>query len=248
MNIHKLIQRGTNHDDYCEDFVFATQINNFIIAGVFDGCSSGKDSYFASALFGKIIKKNAEKIDFSNFKNTEEILKNLILTAAKTVKNFAENNDFKIDELLSTIILLVIDISRNVGNIICIGDGFLSINGMDTNIEQNNQPDYFAYHLFKFENIDDFENWFEKFENKFYFNEIKDITISTDGILSYIKNKIMEEKMELSEITDFLTKDKRFFNNKSMLQRKANILKNIYGFENMDDLGIVRIMALQVLV
>jgi len=243
MNIHQLTKRGSNHDDYCEDYVFANKLNdNYIVAGVFDGCSTGIESHFASALFGKIVKKNCLKFDFSKYENTEEILKNIIYNTAFQIKKIALENDFEVNELLSTIIFLVIDISKNQGNIICIGDGFLSINGKNINIEQDNKPNYFAYNLFDFENFNDFEKWFENFENKFYFDEVIDITISTDGILSYIINKKLDEQMDLSEVVDFYTKDTTLKNNKSMLSRKANILKNIHGFEHFDDLGIVRIL------
>lgn len=242
MLIHQYLKRGISHENFCEDYVFILEIESkYLIAGVLDGCSGGTESYFASAIFGKAIKNFAKNLKISDFKSSEEVLKHLVYKTITNIKCFAERFFINTDELLSTLIILVLDIAENKGNILCTGDGFVSINGENFNIDQNNIPDYLAYHFKEINNIEEFENWYVTQQNNFYFPELKDITISTDGINSFIKENKNFEFDEDYDVIDFLTNDTSLLNNKSMLGRKVNILKNKYGLTNSDDLGIVRI-------
>ncbi len=242
MVCHQYIKKGTAHENYCEDYTFIHKIDNkFIVAGVFDGCSGGIESYFASAIYGKTFRNFAKAINFSLFINTEEIIKHLVYKTITNIKSFADNFFISDNELLTTVIILIADLSENKGNIFCIGDGFVSINGENHEIDQNNTPDYLTYHFDEITNIEKFENWYENQQNKFEFTKIEDITISTDGVLSFVTEKLKEEGKSKSEIIDFITNDTSLINNKSMFGRKINILKNKFGMVNSDDLGIVRI-------
>jgi serine/threonine protein phosphatase PrpC len=244
MFIHQYLKKGTSHENFCEDYTFVHNIDNRLyIAGVFDGCSGGKESYFASAIYGKAFKNFTGKLNLSDFSNTEEILKHLVYKTITNIKCFADKFYFSQEELLSTIIILVADMTEKKGNILCIGDGFLSINGENHNIDQNNTPDYLTYHFNKITNIEEFEKWYDFQHNKFEFNKVEDITISTDGINSFITEIKNEETKNQADIIDFLTNDKSLVNNTAMLGRKINILKNKYGQVNYDDLGIVRIIV-----
>ncbi len=246
MNIHKLLQRGTNHDNFCEDYCFVTQKDNFLIAAVLDGCSSGEDSYFASSFVGKIMEKNVDKI-FNRIENTAdklelEIIRQFIKYVVYEVCNLIDSNNFKTKDMLTTIIMLVTDTNTQNGVILALGDGCISVNGQDFIIEQDNKPDYIAYYLQSLKSEKYFDKWFNNQKNIIYFEQIKDITIATDGILSFVKSNYMQTEMKHEDIFNFFTKNTDLYKNKIMLKRKYNILKNLHFFETTDDLSIIRII------
>ena len=55
----KVTRRGRSHVQRCEDESLVFSYNQIGVIIVFDGCSTGTDSYFASGLFAKIFKKIA---------------------------------------------------------------------------------------------------------------------------------------------------------------------------------------------
>ena len=232
MKYIKHIRRGILHKTFCEDFLIDEIINDkYRILGVFDGCSSGIDSHFASALFGKTVITVAKKL---HQKSKEITLKNIIYKTIKSLKNTKKKLNLDTNELLSTMILMLVDTEIKTVDIIAIGDGYLSINDQITNIDQKNQPDYLAYHFDKISNKVEFEIFYNK---QLIFNKIKvkDITISTDGIDTF-----QNSSSEINEI-EYLTKDLFLKDNIAMLSRKCNILKKRYNLENTDDLAIIRV-------
>ena len=59
MKIYQVLQIGDHHVNYCEDYTLVVEIgNNHFLAAVMDGCSMGKESYFAATLVGKILRKS----------------------------------------------------------------------------------------------------------------------------------------------------------------------------------------------
>lgn len=72
MKIYSALKIGEFHPVFCEDFNVVEKLSeNWMLIAVMDGCSSGKDSHFASALFGEIIKKIAKNIPYWDFQKTE---------------------------------------------------------------------------------------------------------------------------------------------------------------------------------
>ena len=243
MIVHKLLKRGLNHPDYCEDFLLDENLdNNYSIYGVFDGCSSGIDSHLASGLIAKIIRSEIKKIELEN-KSIDEIFEILIFNTVQSLRIFKESYNFIWAELLSTIILFLYNKNEDKGKIITIGDGFLSINKEQIEIDENNQPQYIAYFADEITNKQSFNKWYSNFVGKYEIDGLEDITISTDGILSFTKDRKLITETD-SEIIpkDFLLKDKELIGNKAMLGRKYNILKNVHSMHNLDDLGIIRIV------
>lgn len=212
------------------------QLNGkFKIFGVFDGCSSGKDSHFASSLLGKTVISAAKKVDFEQSVNP---LKEIVYQAIRSYKEIQNSLKLDVNEMLSTMILMLLNTETNIAEIIAIGDGLVSVNQEITNIDQLNQPDYPAYHFDEIENYNDFEDFYTK---QLIFSNIKveDITISTDGINSYLI-KGQNESQEI-DVIEYFTKDSFLNGNPAMLARKHNILKNKHRLENGDDIAIIRI-------
>ncbi|MCF6240776.1 MAG: protein phosphatase 2C domain-containing protein [Bacteroidales bacterium] len=241
MLIHQLTKRGSNHPDYCEDYTVISAKDDLMLFGVFDGCSSGTESHFASALTGKIIKAEFQKLNAKN--QPENLIKDLLFNTVLKLKQQKIDLLLNEDELLSTVLLFLYHKVENKGVINIIGDGVININGILNITDQNNTPHYLTYYLDDINNKQEFTVWYNKEVGVFPVNELKDLTISTDGIRSYYSvNKQEKDKEKINPI-DYLIKDDWLMNNKAMLKRKCNILYKKQGLKNADDLGMIRIIA-----
>jgi len=238
MTISKHISKGEQHKVYCEDFLIDIQLNtNLKLLGVFDGCSSGINSHFASAIFGNAIISSTKNIELKD--ETDVLLKNILWQSIQKIKQTSQILNLSSNELLTTIILNLIDFEKQVCSIIAIGDGLIALNQEVIKIEQNNMPDYLVYHFYELENYSGFDNFINKqvkFDNKTF----TDITISTDGIYSFTN---VNSQISENEIVDYFVKDEFLKNNQAMLSRKHNILKTKYNATNLDDLAIIRITS-----
>jgi hypothetical protein len=244
MVIHKYIKRGLNHPNYCEDFVLhESRAEKFELFGVFDGCSSGTDSHFASAFIAKVIRSEFHQLaDKSNLPH-EEFLKKLLFNLIITLKEEKQSLNLEQNELLSTIILFLYDMRSNSGIIVSAGDGIVSINGEHTIIDEDNVPDYLAYHLDKINSEQGFKMWYLMHTQQYFIDDLIDVSISTDGASSFVQTKKdMEKTEELPDVLDYLFKDEFLLKNKAMLGRKCNLLERKHGLVNGDDLGIIRLV------
>lgn len=238
MKTSKHISKGSMHKVFCEDFLIEHQINEKLkIYGVFDGCSSGKNSHFASALFGKSIISAAEWMVFNN---NQVILKKIVYQAFSLIDETKDILNLQTEELLSTIIVMLINEETKKADILAIGDGLVSVNHQITNIDQNNQPDYPIYHFDEIKTFDDFSEYYSK-QLAFLNVDVEDITISTDGINSFMLQG--QNSAEDFNVIDYFVKDEFLKGNPAMLSRKHNIISKKYSLENTDDLAIIRVIS-----
>jgi Protein phosphatase 2C len=234
---------GSFHTQHNEDAALLCEIaEDRILIAVMDGCSMGNDSFFASTLIAKLLRKIAKAEYYKTFitKKTEtlEVVLHTILSdlffALKTINN---ELDLAKDELLSTLILGIIDKSTQKAEIMAIGDGLISCNGVLTEYEQDNKPDYWGYHL-----NENFETWYAAQTQRLSLKNITDLSISTDGIFTFkafdtrICPPITEDK-----IIDFLLNDKTD-SSQTMLLKKMNFLEKEHGLKSSDDLSIIRLI------
>jgi hypothetical protein len=140
-------------------------------------------------------------------------------------------------ELLSTLVISVYDIKTKQAEIMAIGDGLIVHNGTTIEYEQGDKPDYFAYHL-----QEDFETWYENFEQKLSLENVKDVSIMTDGIYTFKRVGKSTEYEEASEMIEFLAIDQNTTNHEDMLQGKMIFLEKEKAIKPMDDLAIIRIV------
>lgn len=162
MKIYTTLQIGEFHTNYCEDFLIKEELaSNEILIAVLDGCTMGTESVFASILYGKILRKIAKNKFYEEFvsKQNQELdlhaqLKNILQDLIEETKEIKNKLGLETNELLSTLILGIIDTKSYKAEIITIGDGLVCVDGQLTEYEQNNTPDYLGYHLT--ENFEDF--------------------------------------------------------------------------------------------
>jgi len=233
MKTFTLLKRGFSHENFCEDFVESWQKTGYTVAVVCDGCSSGKASHFAAHLQGKLIGKVLKKYALEgNVADVSLFILEKWIEEFKEVRNWA---NLATEELLATLILLVDD--QQNSSVRVLGDGVVCINKQIEIIDQNNAPDYAAFHL------DDSKEEILTYLQKqhFYVSNVENIAISSDGIQSFMNRKNPTEPLPFDVVSYFLSDD-FLINTNNMLQRKFNILASQHQLEAYDDLSMVRLI------
>jgi hypothetical protein len=243
MKIYSALQIGDYHLNHCEDYLFIGDIGeDKILCAVMDGCTMGTDSYFVSTLTGKLLRKIVKEKGYKELYKLEshtdidDYLKSIIKELFKELT--ISKNQLMLDqkELLTTLIILLIDKKANNGIVLVVGDGLVSINGTTTEFDQDNKPDYLGFHL-----SEDFETWYSLQEQKIIFSDIQDLSIATDGIFMFTPVKKVDTSDTINPI-EFLLADKSNEDNGEMLSLKLKRLEHNYGLKPTDDLAMVRLI------
>lgn len=244
MKIYSALQIGEYHINHCEDYLFIGDIGNEkILCAVMDGCTMATDSYFISTLVGKILRKIVKEKSYKESYNLEthsdidNYLKSVIKDLFKELN--VTKNQLMLDqkELLTTLIILLIDKKANQGIVLVVGDGLVSINGNITEFDQDNRPDYLGFHL-----TEDFNTWYDNQKQKIAFEDGKDISIATDGIFMFSPIRKVDT-LETVDPIEFLLVDKTNAENGEMLEIKLKRLEHHFGVKPTDDLAIVRLIS-----
>ena len=240
MKISTLLQRGIHHRNFNEDLIYTHSISNDImVCAVMDGCSSAKDSHFTSSLFAKSLHKSARMLP-----QMKEIIEDFDLKtmALEAIADFFMKQLFEDlkrakklfflgrEELLSTIVLLVIDKKKRTACIKMSGDGIFAVNDEITEIDQNNIPNFLGYHL-----SSDYEDVRDVEIQTWNFEAVTDISISTDGI-----DKLRSGSKNKNPRKQFLLGKSEIFE-ESFLQNQYEVLRK-KGFVPYDDIGIIRLV------
>lgn len=206
----------------CEDSIWGEESTQFIIGCICDGCSTGIKSSFASQLLCYLFQKRSWAWELN-----DSLILNIIgeLREIKDRLNITEMN------LLSTFIPFVYDKFGKILRIRVLGDGFYSINGVHTTVEQDNTPDYIGYQVN--EGWAGNEVFLEKYPEIVY-TDVNSFIISSDGISSLQQNQFTQLDCTQDPKEFLLSKP----DSANCLQRRYNILRN-KKVNNSDDLGIV---------
>lgn len=246
MKIHSVIRKGEDHPIFCEDFVFSSDQGRYFLGFVFDGCSGGVDSHFSSSLFGKIFKNSLEEINRGVDINS--YCRSLFQNFTKKLFEIKVSLSLLEEELTSTILILVYDKVHGEACVLSVGDGVIYCDGEFIELENErfkfshpetyqNMPNYVGYDINEL-GLDRtyFDVWYENNVVIHHFINPKDISISSDGILTF---KVNEGEIDPIK---FLLDSQAWMDNKIMLSKKVNVLKNKYKAIHRDDLSIVRLI------
>lgn len=237
MKVYTTIQRGYQHKHFCEDFFLATANENWFFGVVSDGCSSGLDSHFASALTCKLLKKQIRALKLSPTQTAREVALMLLHNFMADLHQTAKTLDLEILELLATLLLVVHDADKNVSFIVALGDGAIAIDDQIYEIDQDNTPNYPAFYLA--ESKESLDIYFLK--HYFEATNAKQIAIATDGVFSFNNERINAET-DKSANAHYLLVDDSLQNINNMLNRKINILQLKQNLSPADDIAIVRLI------
>jgi hypothetical protein len=239
MNIYTLLSPGQTHPVYCEDYIFHQYLGRrFLIAAVMDGCSSGVESHFASSLYGKSLKKSCSilpgKINFNQL-TEKEVGRFILGQLFDDVGSIQQSLELHYDELLSTILLLVYDLENENAWINVSGDGLVACNGEIREIDQDNMPDYMAYHL-----GGGFDEWIEHHTENMKFEHISDIAISTDGLTKLVRKTGFLTK-PLDPVNYFLVQELKSASSHALRNRYQDLTSD-NTYIPYDDVGVVRLI------
>lgn len=131
----------------------------------------------------------------------------------------------------------IVNIKESKAEFLIIGDGLICKDGKYFEYEQNNTPDYLGYHL-----TDDFDDWYDKQEQKLTISNFKDLSICTDGIFTFKNFKDKTKQKSEDEIIEYLLVDNNGTEFTNFLNRKIRILQEEWNHVVTDDLAIIRII------
>lgn len=242
MRIYKTLNIGYFHTNNCEDFLIDEQIaTNEKLIAVLDGCTMGTESVFASILYGKILRNISKKEFYKEFVTNESLdlkskLKEVIRQLMIETNSIKRQLGLDTNELLSTLIIGIINVQNSNAEFLAIGDGLICKDGEIIEYEQNNKPDYLGYHL-----IDDFDKWYDAQNQKLSISEFKDLSISTDGIYTFKNLESKDKQKSEDDIIQHLLIDNEYAEFDNFLDRKIRFLKDKWNHIVTDDLAIIRV-------
>lgn len=240
MRIFSALQIGDYHLNHCEDYLFIGEPGQTkLLCAVMDGCTMGTDSYFISTLIGKLLRKISREISYKEFykkaaaTSLSDLLRIIILQLFQELIISKNQLSLEKDELLSTLILLLLDKEEEKGMVLVIGDGMISINGELIEFDSDNKPDYVGFHL-----AEDFDTWFAK-QTVLTLDKITDIAIATDGITTFKAFDNNPSALTIEPIT-FLMNESIVEADRFSIENRLKKLEHEFGLRPTDDLAIIR--------
>lgn len=244
MKIYSLLQIGEFHTNNCEDFLIIEQIaTHQKVIAVFDGCTMGTESVFAAILYGKCLRKISKNSFYLDFIQPQDIglkerlksIVNQLFTELQSIKNKLGLNTH---ELLSTLVIGIIDEKNLTAEFLTIGDGLICHDGQLIEYEQGDKPNYLGYHLGK-----EFQDWFSSLNQTYSINKFRDLSISTDGIFTFKNLEKSGIQKPEREIVNYLLIDTEYMQFDNCLTRKLRFLNKQLNHSVTDDLAIIRVKA-----
>ena len=184
--IDTLISKGRLHDLHCEDDYLVYENDKFIVAAVFDGCSSGVDSHFASTMHKYKLREICENLEEYTSVYAVNVVENILRELNRKIWSL----NYKVnEEMLSTVVLLFIDKENEKYTICLAGDGCYGRNILDTRLfESVHDPNGNAVWYLSTVKPAEFDSYFYDYcrLEKGVFSICKEICISSDGLESFV--------------------------------------------------------------
>jgi hypothetical protein len=244
MKKYELSKIGAFHLNHNEDCMTVNDIGfEKVLVAVMDGCSMGKESHFASTLMAKLLRKIAKEFGYRAFvekreRSASDYLKETLERLFNELGQLKNQLHLEREEVLSTLILGILDTKSKEMESLTIGDGLICCNGRLFEFEQGDQPDYLGYHL-----NEDFNSWYKRQTQKLNFSDVYDISFSTDGIFTFRNFDGKEyDSITEEELIEYLLIDRQWEDKEMMFNKKVLEIETRYGYKPGDDLTIVRIM------
>lgn len=244
MKFYELSHIGAFHVNHNEDCLISEAAGNTRqLIGVMDGCSSGTDSHFASTLMAKVIRKIAKQEAYREYAEQQalSLTNQLERVAVELFEQLSQLNrllDLRSDELLSTLILALVDTKHKKAEILIVGDGLIHLNGKMMDYDSDNKPDYIGYHLHLDKNL-----WYHTRTKKLSVDNLDDLSICTDGIYTFrnVDGKTYEDINQETIMHQFFI-DKSEMDNDNKLKKTLIDIQNTYGLIPSDDITMIRVI------
>lgn len=202
----------------------------------------GTESVFAALLVKKTLQKLAKASYYLNWKSHSQVPlsqtgKDLLQSLHRELRHLQNQLELETEELLTTLLMGVIDLPQKEAYLICIGDGLIVADGGTVEFDQGDKPDYLAYHLHE-----DFDTWFASITQTQHFKRVSDLSISSDGILAFRNLKYPSQQCAIDQLIHYLMVDRAELEFSNGLDRKiANLAAEWHHFPT-DDLAMIRVL------
>jgi len=209
-----------------------------------DGCSSGTDSHFASGLVAKVLRRIAKQTNLRSFAErteptTEGLLRETLRTLFADLQRLNADLDLAYDELLTTLMLAVVDQRERNAEIIVIGDGVVACDEEIVEFLQENKPDYLGYYL-----TEDFDDYWATLKQRVTARDFLDLALASDGVFSFRAfSHDSYRPVTEDELLTFLLVDRHEGAEENAYRRKLMYVSNTFGLKATDDLTVVRVMV-----
>ncbi len=140
-----------------------------------------------------------------------------------------------IEEILSTMILMVHDLNNHSAWINVSGDGIIVCDGDLTEIDQENIPDYMGYYM-----DETFGDWYGDHTRNLQFSGIRDISISTDGIRKLRTEDSGQDRL-IDPVDYLLLQDPGDAGENFLTERYLELTRQ-RGYVPVDDMSIIRVI------
>lgn len=226
--IAKISHRSDKKDHYnhCEDSSYYFENENIIRGGVFDGCSTGINSHFAS---------QALCYAFANFNSNILSITDDVVLLQIHKRMYEVQQALRLTEmnLLSTAVIFEFYKHSNTLKLRVFGDAVYYVNGIEHVVDQGNKPDYMGYH---------FSEWSENFRLGYLtkypvleFYDVRSFAICSDGILSFKRSDFEQDEPKFPNPVEHMLQPPK---GHTALELKMNqLMKDKYTLD--DDLSII---------
>ena len=184
--IDTLISKGRLHNLHCEDDYLVYENDKFILAAVFDGCSSGIDSHFASTMHKYKMREICNNLEEYTSVYDTDVAQNILRELNSKIWSL----DYEINqEMLSTVVFIFIDKLNDKYHICIAGDGcyeqmFNNYEVFESVHDINGNAVWYLSTVRPADFNDYFHNYC-KLEKGVFTND-REICISSDGLESFV--------------------------------------------------------------
>lgn len=245
-----LTKRGAAHELNSEDNYFLYEKGNIIGGAVFDGCSTGKRSHWASETFKILFEQYKYRYnhffkDLNDRKHTENSTVYFLYTFLEKLEQLSDFLNLDNLNFLSTLVFFIYNKEQKILYCKFLGDGslFLKKNDgeryLESTIDENNTPNYLAYLM----NVDD-EIKIESISERKTFHEknVEEFIISTDGIDSFRNLNPNYDYVNIPDAKEYLINTPLFSDKESELGKKFNLLSKD-NWVPQDDLTMIKYIS-----
>lgn len=242
MTVYQFLKRGSYHTDFCEDFSVVQAIGEHrVVCAVMDGCTMGQESHFASTLLAKVLRKVIKERKYQQFYGElpdalpiEEDFQGILSSVFSEMRQLKNLLLLDTSELLTTLVLLLLDTRTRAAVVLAVGDATVAVNGKIIRFEQDNRPDYLAYHFGR-----PFPEWYRQQHQILRLTACVDLSIATDGIDSFQGEY---SNLEAPDVPTYLLLGQELLERSEMLNIKVKRLEKAYSLVPTDDVAIIRVV------
>lgn len=186
--IDTLISKGRLHNLHCEDDYLVYENETFILVAVFDGCSSGIDSHFASTMHKYKLKEICKNIADITSVYSSNVVEDILRELNRKIWSL----DYEVEkEMLSTVVFLLIDKVYTKYYICVAGDGCYEIKYHDYELfESVHDANGNAVWYLSTVKPADFKQYFHNYckKEQGILKNGQEICISSDGLESFVSS------------------------------------------------------------